>query len=167
MLFALPSFYLLNESFWCLSFAKNCNCLHYMAVYSMALSFCLSFFLFVFVSLFSPSISFSFPPPGFLWKEGVKRKKLNPSIEQEVGQSGAFFSHFPLSKNPPCSSFLFPFHTLTIACLNHIPTHTNESVILNLIFNQRCFLTYQYFNLLSICHICFWFGKSDICWVYE
>lgn len=92
--------YFLSE----LSLFSKCNCLHYVSVNHMLLCFCPSFFSFFFVSLtqrfFSPFISFSLPPSGFLWREGVKRKKLNLSIEQEVDQSEAFFLIFLCVKKP-------------------------------------------------------------------
>lgn len=73
----------------------------------MPLSFS-QFFLFLSFFFLSEAflVSFHFfpsPSPGFLLREGVKRKKLNPSIEKEVDQSGAFF--LILLKNPLWFSF--------------------------------------------------------------
>lgn len=89
---------------------------------------------------FSPGLSFSFPLLwlfylkffsfsvsllGFFGEKGVKRKKLNPSIEQEVDQSGAFFSHFL-----QCQKTLLYFSFWTIACLKHILKPTSKPLFL-------------------------------------
>ena len=117
------------------------NCLHYVTVNLMLLSF----FLFFFVDLkkkkkkkkkfylsFFPLLS---PASRFLWREGVKRKKLNPSIEQEVDQSGAFFLIFLCVKNP------------TVLLMLNDLSKTNSQTQINLWFDFHRTLTV---NLLML-----------------
>lgn len=117
---------------------QKCNCLHYVTVNHMLLSFLPFFFFSFFLKLFfSPFISFSLPPSGFLWREGVKRKKLNPSIEKEVNQSGAFFSFCSVRKPtllliPNAYNWLSKSQTLT---------HTNNSL--------TCFWIWCSFSIVS------------------
>lgn len=117
-----------------LLFTKSIACIRWRFITCLFLSLSFSFF---FLSFFFPKlflVSFHFfpsPSPGFLLREGVKRKKLNPSIEKEVDQSGAFF--LILLKNPLWFSF-FSLWILKVACPEHLLTHMWFFFFFQLIF---------------------------------
>lgn len=101
-----------------LLFTKSIACIRWRFITCLFLSLSFSFF---FLSFFFPKlflVSFHFfpsPSPGFLLREGVKRKKLNPSIEKEVDQSGAFFLFLLCSKTHSGShSFLCEYSKLPV-----------------------------------------------------
>lgn len=133
-----------------------------MTVNQRTLSFrlFLSVFLCSYFTLhfFFSSYFFFSPSSGFLWREGVKRKKRNPSIEQEVGQSGAFFSFSSVSKNPPC----FLFRVLTIACPNHKLTCSTNASYIQFRISFSSWIVCCPAVLCSIRDIRLWSEHSDI-----